>query len=243
METNVNGLQVFIVFRRRFWLERKEQLYNILNNELNSCENTNLFWNIYFAFIKDQIKLYTKSLDEKGIDYAFLFSSENNETYNKKIKQIESLVKSLALLNETMHKLSDESEKVNYLREKLSKKDRHLKELESALNQLKLTIDQYKQEALKKEKEYEYNKEQFAIYKKELERKLKLQSNQIKTTLNKNIQLIRDRINIIYEMVENATDEELDQLKNHVQDAIQTIVQKLSDEGLWPEGEKKPGHK
>ena len=243
METNVNGLQVFIVFRRRFWLERKEQLYNILNNELNSCENTNLFWNIYFAFIKDQIKLYTKSLDEKGIDYALLFSSENNETYNKKIKQIESLVKSLALLNETMHKLSDESEKVNYLREKLSKKDRHLKELESALNQLKLTIDQYKQEALKKEKEYEYNKEQFAIYKKELERKLKLQSKQIKTTLNKNIQLIRDRINIIYEMVENATDEELDQLKNHVQDAIQTIVQKLSDEGLWPEGEKKPGHK
>ena len=243
METNVNGLQVFIVFRRRFWLERKEQLYNILNNELNSCENTNLFWNIYFAFIKDQIKLYTKSLDEKGIDYAFLFSRENNETYNKKIKQIESLVKSLALLNETMHKLNDESEKVNYLREKLSKKDRQLKELESALNQLKLTIDQYKQEALKKEKEYEYNKEQFAIYKKELERKLKLQSNQIKTTLNKNIQLIRDRINIIYEMVENATEEELDQLKDHVQDAIQTIVQKLSDEGLWPEGEKKPGHK
>lgn len=224
-------------------MERKEQLYIILNNELNSCENTNLFWNIYFAFIKDQIKLYTKSLDEKGIDYALLFSSENNETYNKKIKQIESLVKSLALLNDTMHKLSDESEKVNYLREKLSKKDRQLKELESALNQLKLTIDQYKQEALKKEKEYEYNKEQFAIYKKELERKLKLQSNQIKTTLNKNIQLIRDRINIIYEMVENATEEELDQLKDHVQDAIQTIVQKLSDEGLWPEGEKKPGHK
>lgn len=224
-------------------MERKEQLYIILNNELNSCENTNLFWNIYFTFIKDQIKLYTKSLDEKGIDYALLFSSENNETYNKKIKQIESLVKSLALLNDTMHKLSDESEKVNYLREKLSKKDRQLKELESALNQLKLTIDQYKQEALKKEKEYEYNKEQFAIYKKELERKLKLQSKQIKTTLNKNIQLIRDRINIIYEMVENATEEELDQLKDHVQDAIQTIVQKLSDEGLWPEGEKKPGHK
>ncbi|WP_394217562.1 hypothetical protein [Halobacillus trueperi] len=212
-------------------MSNNEQLFQVLNNHLKYTDEADVFWHTIITFIEKSMKNYVNELRDNGIDPSILGSLNRNnidETVKDKLSQIENLLLSLSKLSKSINKTnSRDKERIEKLENLLQDKDLRLRENETLLK-------------AREEKLLSYQ-DQLQSYKLDTNRKMELQPKKIKSGLNKELVLVRDRINMIHEMVVQAHEgSSLGSLQNNVNDAIQTIVVKLTEEDLWPETEKKP---
>lgn len=221
-----------IVYERSKKVEQQFDL--LLKQKLEETEQPDLFWETMIEFIETSLKQYAVRLREKGIDpsiFAFSSKQNNEDSIKEKLSQIKTLLVSLSRLNRSLdtavHKNNLES-------------NRKINALESELNDKSKILAIKEHELINTQREIEQLKADFLVFKQENEKKLLLQPKQIKTKLNQDLKLVRDRVNMIHDMVLQTDKDSVETLHGHVNDAIQTIVHQLAEKELWPEEEKKP---
>lgn len=218
--------------------DTKEKLLHWLNQELENSSQQDVFWETIIAFIEQNLRNYVDLLREKGFDPALLSVNKQNgeETTKEKLLHIQKVLTSLAKLNSVLDQRKEQQSKqleskIERLENELKEKTSYLKEKEDELTSERMELQVAKDQIAN-----------FKTYKDELDKRLSVQPKQITNQLSKKLQVVRDRINMIQDLVVESefTDEKFTGLQSKISDAVQTIVGEMSNWELWPKEEKKP---
>jgi uncharacterized coiled-coil protein SlyX len=202
-----------------------------LQEKLAGSQQPDRFWEEMINFIELNLKQYAIKLKEKGVDpsiFASFTKQGSEESTKEKLNHIKGLLVSLAKFDQALGNREnfELEDKVKNLEMKLAEQNQILKEQQDLL--------------VRNHEEFEKQKSQFMTIKQESDRKLLLQPKQVKTKMNEELKLVRDRINMIHEMTMQVSEDSVGNLQTRVNDAIKTIVDQLANQELWPKEEKKP---
>lgn len=198
------------------------KLNELLHNQLNSFENKEEFWGELMNFVEEQLKHYSIRLKQSGLDLSLLKNMQTEESVGKNLKQIKDFLIVLSKWNQNQEV---HAKKVNQLEEKLRQQLGVASEIEVKNQELRRQLEDAKN----------YLEQQ----------KKKINTAKIKSEkeLSNKLGIVRNRIQVINEMVHAFDQLEQDNLNNiqsKVSDEIQKIVEVMSDSGVWPEDEEKP---
>jgi hypothetical protein len=212
----------------------KHNVELLLKAQLEESDQPDIFWESIIAFIESGLKQYAVTLRSKGIDpsiFALLSKQNGEDSTKEKLNQIKALLVSLSRLEQAFLHMEEKSS---------PKLEREMNKLESELMLKNQQLKEKEKQFIKTQEEISYLKSEYVAFKQENEKKLTLQPKQIKTKLSQDLKLVRDRVNMIHEMVLQTNKDTFENLHGNVNDAIQTIVTQLAEKELWPEEEKKP---
>jgi chromosome segregation ATPase len=196
-------------------------LNELLHNQLNSNDKEQ-FWCELMNFVEEQLKYYNTHLMQSGLDLSLLKNMQTEESIGKNLRQIRDF---LIVLSKWSQNQEVQAKRVNQLEQKLRQKLEVASEIEVKNKELQRQIEDAKN----------YLEQQ----------KKKINTTKIKSEkeLSNKLGIVRNRIQVINEMVHAIDKLEQDNVNNiqsKVSDEIQKIVEVMTDTGVWPEDEEKP---
>lgn len=191
---------------------------NMNKRENKDCEK---FWKEYFDFARDKLKFYYSEVKDLGLDPIFILPenmADGSMKITESLDRLEGVLTALSIFDKQLSRKKD-------LENELTQK-------EEEMSQLRNEIDEKKQQILKGNKGYE-----------KLKRDVETKEQEVKNKLLDNLKLVRNKFFDIEDYLLRVKNSELkmEEFDVKLRDAINNMADIFEKNGLWPEGENKPG--